>query len=72
VTEDTDAVAVVVSEESGLISIVKRGEIKRGLDGPKLQTAILQALEIVPRREKVKQLEKPPEPDADTEEVASL
>jgi diadenylate cyclase len=72
VTEDTDAVAVVVSEESGLISIVKRGEIKRGLDGPKLQAAISQALEIVPRREKVKQIEKPAEPDADTEEVASL
>jgi diadenylate cyclase len=72
VTEDTDAVAVVVSEESGLISIVKRGEIKRGLDGPKLQAAISQALEIVPRREKVKQLEKPAEPEADTEEVASL
>ena len=72
VTEDTDAVAVVVSEESGLISIVKRGEIKRGLDGPKLQAAISQALEITSRREKVKQLEKPPEPDADTEEVASL
>jgi len=72
VTEDTDAVAVVVSEESGLISIVKRGEIKRGLDGPKLQAAISQALEIVPRREKVKQLEKPPEPDAEAEEVASL
>ena len=31
VTEDTDAVAVVVSEESGLISIVQRGEMKRGL-----------------------------------------
>lgn len=71
VTEDTDAVAVVVSEESGLISIVQRGEIKRGLDGPKLRAAISQALEVAPTREKVKQLEQPPEPDADTEEVVS-
>ena len=44
VTEDTDAVAVVVSEETGLISIVQRGEIKRGLDAPKLRAAISEAL----------------------------
>ena len=71
VTEDTDAVAVVVSEESGLISIVQRGEIKRGLDAPKLRAAISQALEISPKREKAKQIEKPGEPDGETEEVAS-
>jgi len=33
-------VAVVVSEETGLISFVKRGEIKRGLDATKLRGAI--------------------------------
>ena len=52
VTEDTDAVAVVVSEESGLISIVQRGEIRRGLDAPKLRAAISQAREVSPKREK--------------------
>jgi diadenylate cyclase len=72
VTEDTDAVAVVVSEESGLISIVQRGEIKRGLDAPRLRAAISEALEVSPRREKAKQLEKHDEPDNDTEEVASI
>ena len=72
VTEDTDAVAVVVSEESGLISIVQRGEIKRGLDAPKLRAAISQALEVSPKRGKAKQLEKLDEPDAETEEVASI
>jgi len=72
VTEDTDAVAVVVSEESGLISIVQRGEIKRGLDAPKLRAAISQALEVSPKREKAKQLEKHDEPDGETEEVASI
>ena len=71
VTEDTDAVAVVVSEESGLISIVQRGEIKRGLDAPKLRAAISQALEISPKREKVKHQENQSESDAETEEVAS-
>jgi diadenylate cyclase len=72
VTEDTDAVAVVVSEESGLISIVQRGEIKRGLDATRLRIAISQALEVSPKRDKAKQTEKPGEPDADTEEVASI
>jgi diadenylate cyclase len=72
VTEDTDAVAVVVSEESGLISIVQRGEIKRGLDAPKLRAAISQALEVSPKREKVKSPEQQSEADADAEEVAPI
>src|ERR1043165_9770304 len=45
VTEDTDAVAVVVSEETGLLSFVQRGDIKRGLDATKLRQAIFEALE---------------------------
>jgi diadenylate cyclase len=72
VTEDTDAVAVVVSEESGLISIVQRGDIKRGLDAPRLRAAISEALEVSPQREKVKHVAKREEPDADTEEIASI
>lgn len=72
VTEDTDAVAVVVSEESGLISFVQRGEIKRGLDAPKLRVAISQALEVSPKREKAKQPQKLEEPDSETEEIASI
>lgn len=72
VTEDTDAVAVVISEESGLISIVQRGEIKRGLDAPKLRAAISDALQVTRKRERVRQPEKLEDPDADTEEVASI
>ena len=72
VTEDTDAVAVVVSEESGLISVVQRGEIKRGLDAPKLRAAITEALEVPRKRDKPKPPEKLDEPDAETEEVASI
>lgn len=45
VTEDSDAVAVVVSEETGLISFVQDGQIKRGLDAMRLRAAIFQAVE---------------------------
>jgi diadenylate cyclase len=46
VTEDTDAVAVVVSEETGIISLVVGGEIRRDLDAQRLKTGLLEALEI--------------------------
>jgi diadenylate cyclase len=45
ITEDTDAVAVVISEETGLISFVQNGHIRKGLDATRLRAAILQALE---------------------------
>jgi diadenylate cyclase len=70
VTEDTDAVAVVVSEETGLISFVQGGQIKRGLDATKLRAAIFQALEVSPKREKDR--EKITETETETEEVASI
>jgi len=44
ITEDSDAVAVVVSEETGLISFMRGGQIKRGLDATKLRAAIFDAL----------------------------
>jgi uncharacterized protein (TIGR00159 family) len=46
VTEDTDAVAVVVSEETGIISVVAGGRIRRELDGRSLKQALLEALEV--------------------------
>ena len=45
ITEDTDAVAIVVSEETGLISFVQGGKIRRGLDATRLRTSILDALQ---------------------------
>jgi diadenylate cyclase len=36
ITEESDAVAVVISEENGNTSAVLGGEIMRGLDGPRL------------------------------------
>src|SRR5213594_11783 len=52
ITEDTDAVAVVVSEETGLISFMQAGEIRRALDATQLRAAILNALEAPGRKEK--------------------
>src|ERR687890_1288846 len=49
ITEDTDAVAVVVSEETGLISFVGRGQIKRGLDATKLRALIFEAMQAPAR-----------------------
>jgi len=46
VTEDTDALAVVVSEETGIISLVSGGEIRRELDGRTLKQGLLEALEV--------------------------
>jgi diadenylate cyclase len=46
VTEDTDAIAVVVSEETGTISLVAEGRIQRDLDGRTLKQALLVALEV--------------------------
>jgi diadenylate cyclase len=70
VTEDTDAVAVVVSEETGLISFVQDGQIKRGLDATKLRAAIFQALEVAPRRDKDR--DKIRDSEAETEEAPSM
>jgi len=46
VTEDTDAVAVVVSEETGIISVVAGGKIRRGFDGRSLKQALLESFEL--------------------------
>ncbi|MFY9573359.1 MAG: diadenylate cyclase CdaA [Blastocatellia bacterium] len=45
VTEDTDAAAVVVSEETGVISFVQNGEITRYLNSTSLRELIREALE---------------------------
>jgi diadenylate cyclase len=45
ITEDTDAVAVVVSEETGIISFVERGEITRYLNSAELRERLRTAVE---------------------------
>lgn len=54
ITEDTDAVAVVVSEETGLISFVDNGQIKRGLDATRLRNLIVNAVTTPNSRSKAK------------------
>jgi diadenylate cyclase len=66
ITEDTDAVAVVVSEETGLISFVTGGNIRRGLDATKLRAQIFDAMKA-PAREEVRETES----EAETNEVVS-
>src|SRR5437763_6356346 len=51
ITEETDAVAVVVSEETGLISFVLGGQLRSGLEATKLRAAIFEALEAPRARE---------------------
>ena len=51
VTEDTDAIAVVVSEETGTISLVQGGALQRGLDGPALKQALLTGLNVSEARD---------------------
>jgi diadenylate cyclase len=44
ITEDTDAVAVVVSEETGAISLVEDGNVSAGLDGDELRARLKAAM----------------------------
>lgn len=46
ITEDTDAISVVVSEETGLISFIEDGRVKRHLDTTQLRALLLNAMEI--------------------------
>ncbi len=54
-TEDSDAFAVIVSEETGVISFSIDGHLRRNLDGPSLRRMIQQAME--PWRTEVESLE---------------
>jgi len=70
VTEDTDAVAVVVSEETGLISFVQAGDIKRGLDATKLRAAVFDALNFSSKKGKERQVRS--DGENETEEIAPI
>jgi diadenylate cyclase len=45
ITEDSDAVAVVVSEETGIISFVADGRITRRMDAARLRDALRQSFQ---------------------------
>jgi diadenylate cyclase len=44
ITEESDAVVVVVSEETSAISVVYAGELVRNLDGPRLREVLREIL----------------------------
>lgn len=46
ITEGSDAISLVVSEETGLITYVEAGEIRRGLDTTQLRKILLDAMEV--------------------------
>lgn len=46
ITEGSDAISIVVSEETGLISFVENGEVKRNLDTNGLRRLLLTAMEL--------------------------
>lgn len=46
ITEGSDAISVVVSEETGLISYIENGEMRRNLDTNQLRKILLEAMEI--------------------------
>jgi diadenylate cyclase len=72
ITEDSDAVAVVVSEETGLISFVEGGQIKRGLDATKLRAAIFHALEApAAKAAREKESEATAKKEAETEVIST-
>ena len=50
-SEDTDAAVVVVSEETGTISLVYDGRIRRDFDGRGLKQTLLDMLEVTDREE---------------------
>ena len=65
VTEGSDAISLVVSEETGLVTYVEAGEVRRNLDTQTLRKFLLDAMEIPvmqPKRESTKTMK-----DADTE-----
>lgn len=44
ITEETDAVALVVSEETGLVSVCRRGQMRAGVPHDEIERALAQAL----------------------------
>jgi len=46
ITEGTDAISIVVSEETGLITWVEGGNVRRNLDTTQLRKRLLDAMEI--------------------------
>lgn len=51
ITEGTDAISLVVSEETGLITYIEGGNVRRNVDPPQLRSLLFEAMEV-PVKEK--------------------
>ena len=65
ITEGTDAISLVVSEETGLITFVENGEVRRNVEATQLRSMMLKAMEM-PMIEKKRDTAKPMK-EAETE-----
>jgi hypothetical protein len=75
ITEETDALVIVVSEESGSISVALGGEMVQGLDGSRLRVALREILsgertDLRDLGELTVAAEPEPEPAEEPDEVA--
>jgi diadenylate cyclase len=52
ISEQTDAIVVIVSEETGMISVADDGKIQRGLTGEMLRAKLLEAFAPLPKEKK--------------------
>lgn len=69
ITEGSDAISIVVSEETGSISYIEAGDVRRNLDTTQLRKLLLEAMEIPlveSKREQAKQMK-----EAETEATMS-
>lgn len=72
ITEGSDAISIIVSEETGLITFVENGKVRRNLDTKVLRRLIYKAMDIsVDGKKKRKKLE-PVEESDDAENEADL
>ena len=46
ITEGTDAISLVVSEETGLITYVEAGEVRRNVDTTQMRRLLLEAMDV--------------------------
>ncbi|MEZ5427729.1 MAG: diadenylate cyclase CdaA [Pyrinomonadaceae bacterium] len=65
ITEGSDAISVVVSEETGLITFVENGHVKRNVDPPRLRRLLLKSMNL-PVAKKPRESAKPMK-EAETE-----
>lgn len=67
ITEGSDAITVVVSEETGLVTFVENGVVKRNVDPKRLRRLLLQAMNVTEATRKSRQNKSIS--DADTEVI---